>query len=125
MVRVDADQPNTDVLPFEMVEGGFEAVHRADVGDVDVTEIEMDRVRWYQRRPSLEQPVDRGRGQQSGGTDQTKRSIGIVDHFHPQGACDRLAPIDGFVRAVESDRSSSDDPATEAGIGLQHVDHSE
>lgn len=123
VVRVDADQANADLLPFEVVEGRLEALHGAGVGDVCVAEIEMDRVRRQQRRPGVEQSVDRGRGQRSGGPDQSERLVGVVDRVHDHALCGGIAAVGLLVSAAEPERPSSDGPETEASIGLRHGDH--
>ena len=61
MVRVDPDDPDVDPQPFEAVERVPESIHRRQVGEPGVTDVEMQAMRGIQVGKRLEQPLDRRR----------------------------------------------------------------
>ena len=81
VVRVDADQPDLDLLSFEVVERHLETPHRHLVVDLGVPEVEMERVRSRQAHPGVEQTIDGGRAEHTRSPHEPERELRVVDVF--------------------------------------------
>jgi hypothetical protein len=115
MVRVDPDDPDVDLQPFEAVERGPEPIHRRRVVDPSVADVEMQVVRGMEVGKRLEQPLDRRRADVAASPHETDRlerivHVGHVDRAHvdrrnrdstsASGAPQRSEPMSNAIEKV-------------------------